>query len=91
MKQGQINYNDFQKMSKDRYGTVIADALQSRPMTYEELAEKTNLDRTSVFYHVKRLKNKNIVTKRFFGRICYIGLISKLQPGVFSDKKESER
>ena len=69
----QINYKQFDELSISS-GNFLLQKLEKNPLTYKQIAEVLGLDRTSVFYHIKKLISQKKVEKRFLGRICYIGI-----------------
>ena len=74
----EMTYEEFGKLPKhgSETPTVILQLLEERPMRAEELAEKLNLTRGTVIYHLRKIKDQVVQGRK--GKKVYWGLKSKM-------------
>lgn len=69
-----MKYTIFDTLGEKKSQNKIIAVLKEEAQTFDELSEKTNLDRTSVFYHIKNMEKEGKIIKRFIGKVAYVGL-----------------
>lgn len=69
-----MDYKQFDKLKHRKTTENIKELLNNKPYSLDELSKITNLDRTSIHYHVKKLEKKGIVEARGMGKKVYYGL-----------------
>jgi len=74
-----MKYSIFDTLGNNKSYNKIIIELKKEALTFSELADKTELDRTSVFYHIKNLEKQGKIKKHFIGRTVYIGLIEEMR------------
>ena len=72
--EGKMDYLVFDTLGSKKSQNKILTILKGEPQTFDELAKKTDLNRTSVFYHISQLQKEGKVDKKFVGKLAYIGL-----------------
>lgn len=70
-----MKYKQFDKLIGEGSANKVFIALQSQAYDIDTLGKELDLDRTSVFYHLKNLIQKKIVEKKMVGKRAYYGLI----------------
>ena len=87
-----MNYSTFDTLGNKKSQNKILVILEEEPQTFNELSKKTDLNRTSVFYHITQLVKENKVDKRFVGRTAYIGLKKQYRKGeLLAEQPEGEK
>ena len=82
-----MKYKIFDSLGDKKSRNKIIAFIQKEAHTFDEIGEATQLDRTSVFYHIKQMDKEGKVIKRFIGRTAYVGLKFKERKGE-KDKEE---
>lgn len=70
-----MNYETFDSLGNKKSQNKIIEILTKEPQSFAELEEKTDLNRTSIFYHISQLEKEGKIIKKFVGKFAYIGLI----------------
>jgi len=82
-----MKYKIFDSLGNKKSRNKIIAFLQKEAHTFDEIGKATQLDRTSVFYHIKQMDKEGKAIKRFIGRTAYVGLKFKERKGE-KDKEE---
>jgi predicted transcriptional regulator len=72
-----MDYKTFDSLGNKKNRNKIIAFLKKEAHTFDEIGKAVELDRTSVFYHVKEMEKEGKIIKRFVGRLAYVGLIQK--------------
>ena len=72
-----MDYKTFDSLGDKKSRNKIIAFLQKEAHTFDEIGKAVDMDRTSVFYHIKQMEKEGKIIKRFVGRTAYIGLITK--------------
>ena len=72
-----MDYKIFDTLGDKKSRNKIIACLNEEARDIDELAIATELDRTSVHYHLKKMEEEKIVEKRFIGKRAYFGLTKK--------------
>lgn len=77
-----IDYKIFDTLGDKKSRNKIIAELVKEAKDIDELEKLVQLDRTSIFYHLKEMQKEKIVLKRFVGKKAYFGLIQKKRKEV---------
>lgn len=74
-----LDYRQFKELDElpESSKTEILKLLNEKPMTVQQIAEKLDLNRSTIYHHLRNMKDK-IIPKRF-GKYVYWGLKSKVE------------
>lgn len=81
-----MKYKDFDKLVGRGSANKIILLLQKEAYMIDELAKELNLNRTSVFYHLKNLVDEGIIEKKMLGKSAVYGLIPEKRPSKKMEK-----
>ena len=70
-----MDYKTFDSLGDKKSRNKIIAFLKKGAYTFDEIAKKVDMDRTSVFYHIKKMDEEGKIIKRFLGKTAYVGLI----------------
>ena len=76
-----MDYKIFDALGDKKSRNKIIASLHTEAKDIDEIAIAVELDRTSVFYHLKEMQKEKIVEKRFVGKRAYFGLIKEYRKG----------
>lgn len=69
-----LDYSTFDTLGDKKSRNKIIAALKKEALTFDEIGDRTGLNRTTVFYHVKNLERESMAVKKFVGKTVYVGL-----------------
>ncbi len=69
-----MKYKQFDNLLGRKTEDNVIQLLKQHPMTCDEMADLTGLDRTTIHYQFKKLEIKKIIIGKGFGKIVYYGL-----------------
>ncbi|MBU0626387.1 winged helix-turn-helix domain-containing protein [Patescibacteria group bacterium] len=72
-----MKYEKFDKLIGRGSANQVILLLQKEAYTIDDLAKALELDRTSVFYHLKNLVINQIIEKKMIGKTAIYGLLKK--------------
>ena len=81
-----MKYEKFDKLIGRGSANQVMLLLKQEAWDIDALGKKLDLDRTSVFYHIKNLIKKKLVEKKMVGKRAYYGLINEYRPSPKQNK-----